>query len=85
MESTSARTTIRLDDSLMENARSMARQRGITLTALIEEGLRLAMARVPKAAKARIELPVCRQGGGAMPGVDLNDSAAVLDAMENLG
>jgi len=34
-----------------------------------------------RAAK-KISLPVCRRGGGTLPGVDLDDSAALLDRME---
>jgi hypothetical protein len=29
-----------------------------------------------------ISLPVCRVGGGMMPGVNLDDSAALLDRMD---
>jgi hypothetical protein len=39
------RTTIRLDDELMRRAKSSAAERGITLTALIEEALRERLAR----------------------------------------
>jgi len=54
----------------------------MTLTALIEEGLRLVMARNPVVGKMRVEIPLCRNGGGTLPGVDLNDSGALLDLME---
>jgi Arc/MetJ family transcription regulator len=78
------RTTIRLDDALLDQARRESQRRKVTLTALISEGLRLAMARgvggAPK--RLRVTIPVCRQGGGPVRGVDLDDSAALLDAME---
>lgn len=80
-----ARTTVRLDGALLDHAKVEAQRRGLTLTALIEEGLRLVMARTPVSTKLRIEIPVCRTGGGAggtLPGVDLSDSAALLDLME---
>lgn len=78
-----ARTTIRLDEALLDHAKLEAQRRGLTLTALIEEGLRLAMARRPTVStKLRVEIPVCRAGGGTLPGVDLSDSAALLDLME---
>jgi hypothetical protein len=77
-----ARTTIRLDEGLLDHARGEAQRRGMTLTALIEEGLRLVMARNPGVGKTRIEIPICRNGGGTLPGVDLNDSGAMLDLME---
>lgn len=77
------RTTIRLDDALLERARREAARRGVTLTALIEGGLRLVLARPqPSRSRRRVELPVCRAGGGPLPGVDLDDSAALLDIVE---
>ena len=80
------RTTVRLDDALLDRARREAARRGLTLTALIEQGLRLAMARpAPRRAASRVSLPVCRRGGGTLPGVDLDDSAALLDRMEGRG
>ena len=77
------RTTVRLEDSLLEQAKREAARRHETLTALIEQGLRLVLARshVPDR-RRRVVLPVCRRGGGVLPGIDLNDSAALLDAME---
>jgi hypothetical protein len=80
------RTTVRLDDALLERAKREAARRRITLTALIEQGLRLAMSRPATLRDARrVSLPVCRRGGGTLPGVDLDDSAAVLDRMEGRG
>jgi len=80
------RTTVRLDDALLDKARREAARRGLTLTALIEQGLRLAMARpATKGVARRVSLPVCRRGGGTLPGIDLDDSAALLDRMEGRG
>jgi hypothetical protein len=77
------RTTVRLDDALLDRARKEAERRGITLTALIEEGLKLAMRRPLKAhARTAVELPVSPAQGGTLPGVDLDNSAALLDRME---
>jgi len=77
------RTTVRLDDALLQQARREAGRRGQTLTSLIEQGLRLVLASSSHAQRrARVVLPVCRAGGGALPGVDLDDSAALLDLME---
>lgn len=77
------RTTVRLDDALLEQARKEAARRGTTLTALIEEGLKHAL-RQPhaRANRAPIVLPECRAGGGTLPGIDLDDSAALLDRLE---
>jgi hypothetical protein len=77
------RTTIRLDDALLGQAKREAARRHETLTALIEQGLRLVLAKSRQAQqRERVVLPVCRAGGGVLPGVDLNDSSALLDAME---
>jgi len=77
------RTTVRLDDRLLERARREAARRGETLTALIERGLRLVLASPQKRPeRPRVEIPVCRETGGTLPGVDLDDSAALLDIVE---
>ena len=77
------RTTVRLDDALLERAKREAARRGETLTALIERGLRLVLARPDRhAPRHRVEIPVCHAGGGTLPGVDLDDSAALLDIVE---
>lgn len=79
------RTTVRLADALLGRAKREAARRGVTLTALIEQGLRLAIARPAQLRRAaRVALPVCRRGGGVLPGVDLNDSAGLADRMDGL-
>ena len=69
----------------MNQAKREAEQRGETVTALIEEGLRLVLAQTRKTSqKEPVKLPVSVVGGGVLPGVDLNGSAALLDIMEGL-
>jgi hypothetical protein len=76
------RTTVRLEESLMSQARREAARRGVTLTALIEQGLRLVLRKPSKRpGPNRVSLPVSRAKGGALPGIDLNDSADLLDRM----
>jgi hypothetical protein len=78
------RTTVRLNEALLERARREAGRRGVTLTSLIEEGLQLVLRRPPKHwERPPAKLPECRAGGGTLPGVDLNDSAALLDRLES--
>jgi hypothetical protein len=80
------RTTVRLDEALLEQAKREAERRGTTLTALIEQGLRLAIRRPrPPDSHARVKLPVSRAQGGVIAGVDLNDSAALLERMDGIG
>lgn len=78
------RTTVRLDEGLLEQARREAARRGVTLTALIEQGLRMALRRPRLPSRAeRVQLPVSRATGGLLPGIDLNDSADLLERMED--
>ena len=77
------RTTVRLDDALLEQAKREASQRHETLTALIEQGLRLVLAGSRTTVKRkRVTIPVSKATGGTLPGVDLNNSAALLEMME---
>ncbi len=76
------RTTIRLNDDLLQQAKMAAAESGRTLTAVVEDALREAFARrQPSQPRERFKLPTF-DGGGLMPGVDLNDSAGLLDIME---
>ncbi len=77
------RTTVRLNPVLLQRAKAEAAHRGTTVTALIEEGLQLALAPRKKGPAQRVSLPVSHARGGALPGVDLNDSAALLDILES--
>ena len=79
------RTTVRLEDGLLRRAKREARQRGVTLTSLIDRGLRLALANPrQRSGRKRVKLPVSRARGRIRPGVDLNDNSALLDRMEGL-
>jgi hypothetical protein len=77
------RTTIRLDDALLEQARQEAARRRQTLTELVEQGLRLVLreSHAPRRRK-RVSLPVSKNKGGTLPCVDLSDNSALLDVME---
>jgi len=78
------RTTIRLDDELLREAKRRAAESGRTLGDVIEDALREALLRHrPDEPRSRVSLPTFGGGGrGLMPGVDLDDSAALLDLME---
>ena len=77
------RTTIRLDDALLAAAKRNAIETGRTLTAVIEDALRQALADRPTAPPTLAPLPVACGGGVLNPGVDLDDSAALLELMES--
>ncbi len=75
------RTTIRLDDQLLTETKQLAARPGRSLTAVIEDALRETLSRQQQAVE---RLPVkltTVSGNGLQPGVDLDDSAALLDLM----
>lgn len=70
----------------MERAWQDATRRGMTLTALIEQGLSLALRRPLKRSRCEcVSLSECKAGGGILPRVDLNDSVGLLERMEGRG
>jgi len=78
------RTTVRLPDDLLVRAKRKAATEGRSLTALIEEGLRRVLdERSKPGAVRRVSLPVSSATGGVMPGIDIDNSAA-LQEMDDL-
>jgi plasmid stability protein len=74
------RTTIRLDDALLRRAKAAAAVSGRSLNDLIVDAVRAALA--PRTSPARVmEVPTYK-GRGLQPGVDLDDSASLLDLMD---
>jgi hypothetical protein len=77
------RTTVRLDEHLLAQAKKHAAESGMTLTAMLEQALRESLARrVPQSKAKRVRLKTVK-GGGVRAGVDLDDSASLLDLMES--
>ncbi len=74
------RTTLNLDDDLHRRAKILAAQTGRTLTAVLEDALREVLAR--SVTRKPVRLPVSNSMSGYLPGVDLDDSAALLDLLE---
>jgi hypothetical protein len=77
------RTIIRLDDELHRRAKAYAARRGLTLTALIEEALRIRLQTAPAGRKPPVRLPTFR-GGGLQPGLSLDRLGTVLDRMDGV-
>ncbi len=75
------RTTIRVDDELLREARQLAARSGRTLTAVFEDALRETLNRQRHAAARTVDFPTFR-GKGLRPGVDLDDSAALIELMD---
>lgn len=76
------RTTLNLDDELMRQTKQRAIERGLTLTALIEEALREHLRRESEPAHAAWRLRLVTAGGAPRPGVDLDDRDALYERME---
>ena len=79
------RTTIRLDDRLLADAKKVAVDNGRSLTSLIEDALREVVLRhrFTKESKQTAKL-LTFNGRGLRPGIDLDNSAALLDLMDDI-
>lgn len=76
------RTTVRLDDQLLAEAKRHAARTGRTLTSLIDEGLREVLARGARRAPAkRVELTTGGEGG-LRPGIRSDSFGDVLDRLD---
>jgi hypothetical protein len=67
----------------MRQAKQVAASQGRTLTALIEEGLRLVVSEKRKKKPKRVLPRVSDATGGPWPGIDISNSAA-LQEMEDI-
>ena len=77
------RTTVRLDDHVLAEAKKIAAESGRTLTSVLEDALRESLARrTVREKRTRVRLKTV-SGDGVRPGVDLDDTAALLDLMES--
>jgi hypothetical protein len=75
------RTTITIHDELLESAKLRARERGITLGQLVEDGLRRELSSGSERAE-RVPIPVFRAGSGPHPGLDLNSNRAIHEFLD---
>lgn len=78
------RTTLVIDDDLFRQVKEQAARRGCTLTSLVEEALRAALIERPDAVVIA-ELPIAKETGGTLPGVDLYDARAIRDLLDEPG
>lgn len=77
------RTTVRLPDDLLKAAKQHAVETGRTLTDVIADALRASLSRQEEGAgdEEKVTFPTFGSEG-TLPGVDLDDTAALLDLME---
>jgi plasmid stability protein len=73
------RTTLTIDDEVYRQIKSLAAVTGRSVGSVVEEALRVALARAQQGPAPVRPLPV--SAGAPLSGVDLDDSAALLDTM----
>lgn len=76
------RTTIAIDDRLLEASKRRARSLGLTLGQLVEEALRRQLSAGSLVVQPP-SVPVFRGGDGPRPGVDLTSNRALLEVLDN--
>jgi hypothetical protein len=78
------RTTLNIDEALLADAKRLAAERRTTVTALVEEALRVAVLRADEEIdRPAPQLPTFgAPGGGPFEDVNLDDSRDLRDRME---
>jgi hypothetical protein len=75
------RTTLNIEDDLMKRVKQRARETGCTITEIVEDALRSAVAgKAPNT--ARFSLTWTPVSGRALPGIDLADRDSLYEAMD---
>lgn len=75
----SMRTTVNIDDKLLEFAKERAHERHLTLGQMVEEALQVYL--MTPLVEEYPELPVF-DGGGYLPGIDPTSNRSLYDAMD---
>ena len=78
------RTTVSIDDALLERAKRRAADEGETLGSYLEEALRQRLAAIADDNAQSIDVPVFDGGpsGGLHPGIDPSSNRALYDALD---
>ena len=77
------RTTIRIDDHLLSEAKKAAAATNRSLTSLIEDALREILARRHREGNVEPLKLTTYRGNGLQPGVDLDDSSSLMELMDS--
>ena len=75
------RTTIHIDDQILRRVKEISARTGQTMTSVIEDALRQSLMQGRPKPRKSIQLTTVG-GKGLHPGVDLDDSASLLDLMD---
>ena len=82
------RTTVRLSDSLLRKAKKYAAEHDTTLTALLDQGLKMVLRENAPAyetkPKRKFKLTTFKGGTGLRPGIDPTSNAQMLDIADGL-
>lgn len=79
------RTTIKLDNDLIIEAKAIAARTGRTFAEVVEDAVRDSLARRRQTAERAAPIaPPTFGEGGLRPGIDLDDSARLLDLMDGI-
>jgi hypothetical protein len=77
------KTTLLLDDEVHRQAKQASARLGIPLTRFIEEAIRLRISTdAARRGQPVCKLPVDKSKGGLRPGVDLDNTAELLDTLD---
>jgi hypothetical protein len=76
------RITFRLDDDLLDELRRCAAEERTTMTALLDQAVRELVTRRKQLRERPRVLLLTFKGRGLQPGVDLDDTSALLDLMD---
>jgi hypothetical protein len=76
------RTTLDLDNQLYKQAKLFAAEHQLTLTSVMEDGLRALFQQKQALSTPKPFKLIVFKGGGPAPGVDLSDNSALADLMD---
>lgn len=78
------RTTLSIDESLLQRAKKRAAERGQTLGQYVEDAVRRDLVAPPRA-QVVPNLPTFSRGTGLRPGLDPSSNRALFDALDASG
>ena len=78
------KTIVTIDDAILRDAQAFAAKEGMSLTRLVEEGLRMRLKVCARRERTKqdMRVPVSSCTGGLLPGVDPCSNASMLDAAD---
>lgn len=76
------RTTVDISDAVLDSARRAAKERGSTLSRLVDDALRRELSSDAEP-PAPVGIPVFRGGSGLAPGVDLGSNRSIQELFDD--